>query len=96
MRIGPESNLIDGTRQIHAHYVGQGADDVDTLVVVSVREQRLEPLARARHQIGKPFKSDATTALGPSPVCYGALFFALLATTLIVVTTKFGIIEALP
>jgi hypothetical protein len=94
MRIGPEPNIIDGTRQIHAHYVGQGAVDVDTLVVVSVREQPLEPLARAAAS-----NREATQeryhfrALAVSCLLW-SLFFALLAATLIVVTAKFGVIKA--
>ncbi len=92
MRIGPESNLIDGTRQIHAHYVGQGADDVDTLVVVSVREQLLEPLARAAASNREATQERYHYRARAVACLLWSLFFALLATILIVVTTKFGII----
>jgi hypothetical protein len=96
MRLGPEANLIDGTRQIHAHYVGQGADDVDNLVLVSVREQLLEPLARAAAANREATQERYHDRARAVACLRWSLFFGLLATTPIVVTTKFGSIKALP
>jgi hypothetical protein len=65
--------------------------------VVSVREQQLEPLARAAASNQEAtqgryhYRAQAVACLP-----WSLVFFALFAAILIVVTTKFGIIKALP
>lgn len=95
-RIGPELDIIAGTREIHAFHIGEGAvaDALDTLVASNVREQLLEPLAtaaaanREATQERYHFRAQAVSCL------LWSLFFALLAIIFIVVNAKFGAIRS--
>lgn len=96
LRIGPEPEIIAGTRLIQAYHAEQGAvgHALDLLVVVDVREQLLEPLASAT-ALNREATQERYHCRAQAVSCLlFSLFFALVGTTLIVATTKFGIIEA--
>lgn len=97
-RVGPESTIIARTRELHTYHASTGisGNELDTTVVIDVRTQLLDPFSSAvaanRQVTLERYRHRARAVL----CLLWSLFFALLATILIVATAKFGIIEASP
>jgi hypothetical protein len=98
LRAGPEPVILERMRELHIYHAGTGlsGDDLDSAVTLDVRAQLLDTFAEvvsANREITLQryrYRARAVLCLLLS------LLFALLATILIVVTVKFGLIEASP
>jgi len=98
LRAGPEPVILERARELHFYHAGTGVRgaELDTTVMIDIRTQLLDTFAEvvpANRKITLQryrFRARAVLCL------LWSLFFALLATILIVATAKFGIIEASP
>jgi hypothetical protein len=97
-RVGPEGLIVKRTRELHSYHVRAGliGDGLDTTVMIDVRAQLLDTFSEV-----VPINRDVTLQRyhyrARAVLCLlWSLFFALLATILIIATAKFGIIEASP
>jgi hypothetical protein len=97
-RVGPESLIVAGVRELHAHHAGTGAsgDGLDTIVVSDVRVRLLDPFTAAvaanREVTLQRYRYRARAVL--CLLC--SLFVALVGTIVVIATVKFGIIRASP
>jgi hypothetical protein len=94
MRVGPEKDLVAVTRQLHAYRFGAGltGDKLDAAVGNDVRAGLLDPIATAveanRATSARRYRYRARAV-----VCLlWSLFFALLGTTLLSISTKFELV----
>jgi hypothetical protein len=98
MRVGPESMILARTRELHTYHASTGiiGDGLDTAVMLDLRAQLLDTFCEVvpanREVTLQRYRYRARAVL----CLLWSLFFALLATILIIATTKFGIIEASP
>jgi hypothetical protein len=75
-RIGPELDIIAGTREIHAFHVGQGAvaDALDTLVATNCGNSCLNRWQSPPPPTARPRRNATTAAPRPCRACCGACF----------------------
>jgi hypothetical protein len=98
LRAGPEPVILDRMRELHIYHAGTGlsGDELDSAVTLDVRAQLLDTFAEVvsanRDITLQRYRYRARAVL----CLLLSLLFALLATILIIVTVKFGLIEALP
>ncbi len=98
LRAGPEPVTLERMRELHIYHArtALSGDDLDTAVTLDVRAQLLDTFAEVvsanRDITLQRYRHRARAVL----CLLLSLLFALLATILIIVTVKFGLIEALP
>jgi hypothetical protein len=98
LRAGPEPMILARAHELHSYHASTGVrgDGLDTTVMIDIRTQLLETFAEvvpANREITlQRYRYRARAVL----CLLWSLFFALLATMLIIATAKFGITEASP
>ena len=97
-RIGPERVIVERTRQLNSYYAGTGIadDELDAAVTADIRIQLLDAFSeivpKNRNVTLQRYQNRARAVL----CLLWSLLFALIATILIVATTKFHMVGASP
>jgi hypothetical protein len=96
LRAGPEQMILERARELHSFHAGTGVDGdrLDMAVMIDIRAQLLEtfaevvPANREVSSLRYRYRARAVLCL------LWSLFFALLATILVIVTVKFSSLGA--